>query len=150
MLISPHAVLGSLGRLLPAPFVSIHMSAGLELARLCQWLEPPAELDGRSFAITVRDFGLRSAFCCRNGRFRPVWSGASDLELEADLADFVSLARGDVDADTLFFQRRLNISGDTELGLMVKNWLDATERPAWLQHLPRPSSVAADTWPPAP
>ena len=35
----------------------------------------------------------------------------------------------------LFFQRRLRISGDTELGLIVKNWLDASPRPAWLDKL---------------
>jgi len=40
--------------------------------------------------------------------------------------------RGTADADTLFFQRRLKIAGDTELGLIVKNWLDAAARPAWL------------------
>ena len=43
--------------------------------------------------------------------------------------------RADMDADTLFFQRRLRISGDTELGLIVKNWLDASPRPAWLDKL---------------
>jgi predicted lipid carrier protein YhbT len=45
------------------------------------------------------------------------------------------LLAGQVDADTLFFQRRLAIAGDTELGLVVKNWLDAQERPAWLTRL---------------
>jgi predicted lipid carrier protein YhbT len=34
------------------------------------------------------------------------------------------------DADTLFFQRRLRMSGDTELGLYLKNFLDAFEPPA--------------------
>lgn len=148
MIHPPTRLLSRLGQLVPAPVLSLHMSAGLELARLAQWLVPPAELDGRSFAITVRDLGLRAAFCCRNGHFRPSWSGPADLELNAELADFVSLARGDMDADTLFFQRRLKISGDTELGLIVKNWLDASERPAWLQHLPRPAGRAGSEWPP--
>lgn len=31
------------------------------------------------------------------------------------------------DPDTLFFQRRLQIEGDTELGLYVKNLMDAIE-----------------------
>jgi O2-independent ubiquinone biosynthesis accessory factor UbiT len=39
------------------------------------------------------------------------------------------------DADTLFFRRRLKVEGDTELGIAVKYWLDASERPAWLTAL---------------
>jgi predicted lipid carrier protein YhbT len=57
------------------------------------------------------------------------------LELGAKLADLFRLIRAETDADTLFFQRRLRISGDTELGLIVKNWLDAAPRPAWLQRM---------------
>jgi len=37
------------------------------------------------------------------------------------------LAARSVDADTLFFQRRLKIEGDTELGLSLKNFLDAQD-----------------------
>ena len=130
------ALLARLGRKLPAPLVSLHFTAGLELARRFKWLAPPAELDGRRFAITVEDLGLRSCFAVRGGAFRPVWDGApAELELGARLADFLALMRADMDADTLFFQRRLRISGDTELGLIVKNWLDASPRPAWLDKL---------------
>ncbi|MGB7997639.1 MAG: SCP2 sterol-binding domain-containing protein, partial [Photobacterium halotolerans] len=32
-----------------------------------------------------------------------------------------------VDPDTLFFQRRLTMQGDTELGLAVKNLLDSLD-----------------------
>lgn len=127
------ALLAKLGRRVPAPLASLHMVAGLELARRAKWLTPPPELDGRSFAITVEDLGLRSSFCVQGGAFRPVWNGArADLELGASLADLLSLMRAQTDADTLFFQRRLRISGDTELGLIVKNWLDAAPRPSWL------------------
>jgi predicted lipid carrier protein YhbT len=129
--------LASIGRRLPQSFVSAHMVAVLEFARHMQWLVPPAQIDGRSFAITIEDLGLRCCFSCMQGRFRPQWQvngmqARMDLELGANLADFANLANGSVDADTLFFQRRLKISGDTDLGLIVKNWLDATERPAWL------------------
>ncbi len=127
-------LLARLGRRVPGPFVSLHFVAGLEVARRLKWLEPPAELDGRSFAITVEDLGLRSSFVVRSGAFRPAWNaGAAELELGAKLADLLALMRSETDADTLFFQRRLRISGDTELGLIVKNWLDAAPRPAWLQ-----------------
>ncbi|MEN5157698.1 ubiquinone anaerobic biosynthesis accessory factor UbiT [Achromobacter spanius] len=132
-------VFAKLGRRVPGPFVSLHFVAGLELARRLKWLEPPAELNGRSFAITVEDLGLRSSFVVRDGAFRPLWNrgsaGAAELELGAKLADFLALMREETDADTLFFQRRLRIAGDTELGLIVKNWLDAAPRPAWLQRM---------------
>ena len=71
----------SLGRRLPAPLVSLHFVAGLELARRLNWLSPPAELDGRSFAITIEDLGVRSSFMVRGGVFRPLWNGqACELE----------------------------------------------------------------------
>jgi len=127
-------LLAKVGRRLPAPLVSMHFAAGLELARRLKWLSPPPELEGRSFAITIEDLGLRSSFGVRGGAFRPMWNGApAELELGATMADLLSLMRADTDADTLFFQRRLRISGDTELGLIVKNWLDAAPRPAWLK-----------------
>lgn len=130
------SVVARLGRRVPAPLASLHCVAGLELARRLKWLAPPPELDGRSFAITVEDLGLRSSFAVRGGAFRPRWVGsACELELGARLADLLALMRAETDADTLFFQRRLRISGDTELGLIVKNWLDAAPRPAWLQRL---------------
>jgi len=126
-------VLARLERVLPAPLVSAHFVLGLEIARHLKWLQPPGEIEGKRFAIKVEDLGLRSCFTCRQGRFRPLWAPEADLELGASLGDFLALMRGTSDADTLFFQRRLRISGDTELGLVVKNWLDATERPAWLR-----------------
>lgn len=134
--LNPPALLARLGRRLPTPFVSLHFVAGLEVARRLKWLSPPPELDGRSFAITIEDLGLRSSFAVRDGAFRPAWNSApSELELGAKLSDFLALMRAETDADTLFFQRRLRISGDTELGLIVKNWLDAAPRPAWLQRM---------------
>jgi hypothetical protein len=39
------------------------------------------------------------------------------------------------DPDTLFFSRRLAMEGDTELGLLVKNTIDAIELPVF--HLER-------------
>ncbi|QNM95139.1 ubiquinone anaerobic biosynthesis accessory factor UbiT [Chitinimonas koreensis] len=129
----PPAALVRLGRRLPPPVLSLHFAAGLALAHRLGWLRPPAELDGRRFAIELTGLGLRIPFRCRGGAFRPDWGGgAADLELGAEAADFLGLLRGETDADTLFFQRRLRIGGDTELGLIVKNWLDAAERPAWL------------------
>jgi len=130
-----HAVLSRLGPLLPTALTSAHLVAGLEVARRLQWLTPPAELDGKRFCIEVTDLRLNHYFSCRGQRFRRLPQSAVDLTLSAAANDFLALLLGRVDADTLFFQRRLAVAGDTELGLIVKNWLDATERPAWLARL---------------
>jgi predicted lipid carrier protein YhbT len=51
----------------------------------------------------------------------------ADLTIEGTVYTFLLLATRKVDADTLFFQRQLKTSGDTELGLYVKNFLDGLE-----------------------
>ena len=134
------ALVSRLGPRIPAPMLSLPFAAGLEFARARRWLVPPAELHGRSFALRITDLGALVRFRCESGSFRPLLTGTPELELElsATLADFLALMRGSADADTLFFQRRLGIRGDTELGLIVKNWLDASERPAWLQRFSTP------------
>ena len=50
-----------------------------------------------------------------------------DLRITGRARDFLRLATRLEDADTLFFQRRLKMEGDTELGLYLKNFLDAQE-----------------------
>ncbi len=47
-----------------------------------------------------------------------------DVSFSGKLNDFVLMMGRQEDPDTLFFQRRLQIEGDTELGLELKNLLD--------------------------
>ncbi|GGP23713.1 ubiquinone anaerobic biosynthesis accessory factor UbiT [Silvimonas iriomotensis] len=61
-----------------------------------------------------------------------------DVTLRAGWRDFVAMMRQESDPDTLFFQRRLQIDGDTELGLHLKNRLDATDWDQLLRSLPGP------------
>ena len=64
-----------------------------------------------------------------------------EVFFRAESADLLLLLTQQVDPDTLFFQRRLTILGDTELGLQLKNYLDTLEPEqllppqllAWLQ-----------------
>ena len=51
----------------------------------------------------------------------------ADLTIEGTVYTFLLLASRREDADTLFFRRQLKTSGDTELGLHVKNFLDGLE-----------------------
>lgn len=132
-MMKPPALLRCLGPHIPVPLPSLPFSLGLELARRRRWLQPPDELIGRRFALRITDLGLCVRFGYTARGFHPLFGEKEELELSAALADFLALLRGTADADTLFFQRKLGIRGDTELGLIVKNWLDASERPAWLQ-----------------
>lgn len=47
-----------------------------------------------------------------------------DVTFSGALNEFILIAGRKEDPDTLFFQRRLLIEGDTELGLEIKNLLD--------------------------
>lgn len=51
----------------------------------------------------------------------------ADASIQCKLQDFILLANQEVDPDTLFFQRRLIIEGDTELGLTMKNLMDTLD-----------------------
>jgi predicted lipid carrier protein YhbT len=57
----------------------------------------------------------------------------ADLTIEGTVYTFLLLATREEDADTLFFRRQLKTSGDTELGLHVKNFLDGLD-PESLPH----------------
>ncbi|MDT3670506.1 MAG: SCP2 sterol-binding domain-containing protein [Aromatoleum sp.] len=101
-------------------------------------LEP---LTGRHLRIKVRDAGLTLDFTFGPRGFRPLNAGGTpDLTLTANVRDYLALALREEDADTLFFGRRLLTEGDTDLGLLVKNTLDAVDWDA-LQKEYSPSSV---------
>ena len=97
------------------------------------------ELDfmtGRILVIALADSPLRLALSGRRGRLvSPAVPRRPDLLIEADPATYVSLLQRETDPDTLFFQRRLRLRGDTELGLQVKNFLAGWEPEPALQRL---------------
>ena len=86
-------------------------------------------LEGRSFLVDVLDTGGHAEFTYCNGLFRPLFTlpETPDLAFRANLSAFLQLVARQEDPDTLFFNRELSIEGDTELGLIVKNMLDAVE-----------------------
>ena len=94
----------------------------------------------KKLRIHVRDARLTFDFAWTGQRFAACpRQQATDLTLSASAHDFLRLAQRQEDPDTLFFSRRLSIEGDTELGLVVKNALDALELPVfdlqqWLPH----------------
>jgi O2-independent ubiquinone biosynthesis accessory factor UbiT len=92
-----------------------------------------AGLEGRTFRIVASDAGVSVAFRIRATAFEPLRAAApAEVTIGACIADLMLLAMRRADPDTLFFERRLTIAGDTETGLRLKNMLDAVELPRWL------------------
>jgi len=104
-------------------------------------------LAGRRYAIRVKDLGLCLRFTVTPRGFAPDTlahdRGAPDLTISATARDFMLLLSRREDPDTLFFSRRLVSEGDTELGLTVKNLLDALDTETVLCGLPAPLARAA-------
>lgn len=87
-------------------------------------------LKARKLSIRVTDARVAFDFVCDGARFNACAPHAQpDLIISATAWDFLLLAQRKQDPDTLFFSRRLLMEGDTELGLVVKNSLDALELP---------------------
>lgn len=51
----------------------------------------------------------------------------SDASLSIDTGNAIKLIQQEIDPDTLFFHRKLKISGDTELAHQVKNTIDTID-----------------------
>ena len=96
------------------------------------------ELAGKLIRLRITDAGVTFTFRIATHGFTPVSAGDPDLTLAATADDFLALALRREDPDTLFFSRRLVMEGDTELGLLVKNTLDALE---FKPTLPTPREV---------
>ncbi|ENK1958971.1 ubiquinone anaerobic biosynthesis accessory factor UbiT [Vibrio cholerae] len=91
-------------------------------------------LEDKWLKVEVKDMELRWFISYQNDQLvvadKPV---AEDVSFSGNLNDLVLIAGRKEDPDTLFFQRRLSIEGDTELGLEVKNLMDSVD----LQQLPK-------------
>ena len=110
----------------------------LEQVRSWQFRQALAEgelefLEGRWLSIHVRDIGLLWYTSVVDGRLVVSQQADADVSFSADASDLLMIAARKQDPDTLFFQRRLVIEGDTELGLYVKNLMDAIE----LEQMPK-------------
>lgn len=85
-------------------------------------------LEGSKVRIKVTDLQIDWLIRVGCDEFEPI-----DRELDDDVCisgegpDFILLATRQADPDTLFFQRRIRIEGDTELGLGIKNTMDSMD-----------------------
>ncbi len=120
--------LAHLNRRLPALPFSLALTSALNLAlwpalRGMDW----QGLKGRRFCVRVRDLGLAAYFSLSDAGFAAQVNAQADVRFTASAEDYLRLALRLEDPDTLFFNRRLVIEGNTELGLTVKNLLDALD-----------------------
>lgn len=92
-------------------------------------------LEGKWLKVEIKDLQLSWLISYQDEQIvvaeRPV---EEDVLFSGNLNDLVLIAGRKEDPDTLFFQRRLTIEGDTELGLEVKNLMDSVD----LESLPKP------------
>ncbi|TAL88237.1 MAG: sterol-binding protein [Candidimonas sp.] len=109
---------------------SLLFVVGLNLA-LARHLHPDTlhMLEGRSLRIHVRDAELHFDYTWHRRFFQAAQHDdvEPDLTIGANAWDFYQIIQRREDPDTLFFSRRLIMEGDTELGMMVKNTLDAID-----------------------
>jgi predicted lipid carrier protein YhbT len=99
------------------------------------------ELAGRRLGVEATDLGQR--WIVEVGqRSLEVLPPAMPAEamVRGEVTDLLLMASRLEDADTLFFHRRLQLTGDVELGLLVRNLLDQLP---W-ENLPRPLRLALE------
>lgn len=143
-----HALPRPLGMLLarlPAYPGSVLLATALNLGLADQLPDDVRELLlHKKLRIHVRDARLTFDFSWTGEAFAACGGGQeADLTISSGAHDFLQLAQRREDPDTLFFSRRLSMEGDTELGLVVKNTLDALEMPVFELQRWAPSRVLA-------
>jgi len=82
-------------------------------------------LENKRWALEITDASRR--LCIQLvGRRIKVTDCPNDVDLtfKGPIASFITLALKEQDPDSLFFNRQLSITGDTALGLEIKNFID--------------------------
>lgn len=96
-------------------------------------------LAGRRLAVEVSDMDLRWVITCGDRRLQTVGGREpADATIRGRALEFLLLTARLEDPDTLFFQRRLEVTGDTAIGLTTRNLLDRLPSEA----LPLPLRIA--------
>ncbi|OCG09205.1 SCP-2 sterol transfer family protein [Gilliamella sp. wkB178] len=84
-------------------------------------------LENRWLKIEVTDLQLIWFVSLINNKLVVSREEIADVSFIGNANDLIMIATRRQDPDTLFFQRRLIVEGDTELGLYVKNLMDSIE-----------------------
>lgn len=86
-------------------------------------------LNHHTFCVEVLDGGTSAFFTFDGTKFHPIQEKSAQVYFKAKCAGFLQLLLRQEDPDTLFFKRKLQLEGETELGLFIKNMLDSVEMP---------------------
>ena len=124
---SPSPLLGAIDRAIPMPVKQI--VAEEPLNRIFAAAIADGEFDefeGRRIRLEVNGGQPGITFGFWANRLRII-EGPAEATIRGSLGAFRTLAERKQDPDQLFFQRKLVIEGDTELGLALKNLLDSLE-----------------------
>lgn len=122
------------------PAVAAAVIVNLWLGKILNTVNLPDAQD-KVICINVNDAGLRLLLRLRRDGVVACRGAQPDLTISANAAEFLALALRKEDADTLFFNRRLCMEGDTELGLLIKNTLDALDTTALNASIPTPAAL---------
>lgn len=131
---SPFPILGAIDQSIPIPIKQLVAEAPLN--RLFAEAIADGEFDdfeGRRIRLEVNGGHPGITFGFWAGRLR-ILNGPGEATIRGSILAFKTLAERRQDPDQLFFQRRLVVEGDTELGLGLKNLLDSLE---WDFKLPK-------------
>ncbi len=85
------------------------------------------EIDGKVFLFDAKDIKKRFYLCIKDGDIKliPHLSQDPDVTMAGAFDVLFELLLGSVDPDTVFFSRRLEITGDTATAIHFKNILAA-------------------------
>lgn len=132
----------------PAKLVPVSMQQKVLLEGLKQVFHEALEdgdfefLEGKWLKVSIIDLELHWFISYQDEKLIVSSNIESDdVSFSGQLNDLILIAGRKEDPDTLFFQRRLKIEGDTELGLEVKNLMDSVD----LDSLPKPLNQALMT-----
>lgn len=123
----PFTALAAWLRIAPAPVHERLLTLTINhLLRGQAFAERLAELTGKRFRLHVEDASASFTFeITPHGLMRSTLD--PHVTIRGPLPDFIALALRAEDPDTLFFQRRLAVEGETETGVHLKNLLDGWE-----------------------
>lgn len=82
------------------------------------------ELEGKVISLGVIDMAIELRFRIQDGQLQAARRESPDVVIRGTCDAFLSLALRREDPDTLFFQRRLSVEGETETGVHIKNLID--------------------------
>jgi predicted lipid carrier protein YhbT len=116
-------------KFLPGKVQAISLLEGLKLVFAEALEDGDFEfLEDKWLKVTITDLDLSGFISFQNEQLVVETEvQPHDVSFSGSLNDLILIAGRKEDPDTLFFQRRLSIEGDTELGLEVKNLMDSVD-----------------------